>query len=428
MKLAGFVLLGVVLAAAAFGGEQPADPPPATLGAPAAFDLSNDARPRLAVTVGLPLYAQPSVRAAIVERVRSATEVEVLERRGGWAQVSYQNRQLWLSFDNDDAGFRLEAPGLADERLAEARRCLRRERRLDLGPFPLYTDVEDEALLDDLVRLGRQVPEAFVRRYGVRPEPAAAAVVLVAGEEEYLACRHALGATGAPSDGYLEDGLAVFPVGEREPKLMRARLIQHMAYLLVAQALGANLPDWLRDALAYDLAYGRVSNDGTFAAERLRRKAIHSARYRVKGGAYSSVPRSADGSAAAPHNMGRATAPHAGGDAGAWQRPLVRGRRGDVARAMRFYDASPPRGGGKRPRRAPARLPRKRCSGGSGRRGGLSCGARNDSGSARGSGRGMDAGDGPEAPDRSRGEETVAATSPPVLGLLIALVPAMPTQ
>ncbi|MCP4657694.1 MAG: SH3 domain-containing protein [bacterium] len=284
LRTAALVLLGVALGGAAFAQEQAEDPPAAALGAPAAFDLSTDARPRLAVTVGLPLYARPSVRAAIVKRVRSATEVEVLERRGGWAKVSYEERHVWLAFDNDDAGFRLEAPRLADERLAEARRCLRRDRLFDLGPFPLYTDVEDEAVLADLVQLGRQVPEAFVRRYGLSPEPAAAAVVLVAGEEDYLACRHALAVADAPSDGYLEEGLAVFPAGERQLKLLRARLIQHMAYLLVAQALGANLPDWLRDALAYDLAYGRVTKDGTFEAEHLRRKGIRSARFDGSGG------------------------------------------------------------------------------------------------------------------------------------------------
>ncbi len=275
----GFVVLGVALAAAAFG--QAGDPPPQ--GAPAAFDLSADVRPRLAVTVGLPLYARPSVRAAIVERVRSATEVEVLERRGGWSKVSYEDRHLWLSFDPGGAGIRLEAPGLADERLAAARRCLRRERSFDLGSFPLYTDVDDETVLDDLVGVGRQVPEAFVRRYGVSPEPAAAAVVLVAGEEDYLACRHALGAADAPSDGYFEEGLAVFPAGERPPKLLRARLIQHMGYLLAGQALGANLPDWLRDALAYDLAYGRVSKAGRLETERLHRRSLRTAHFSASG-------------------------------------------------------------------------------------------------------------------------------------------------
>lgn len=263
------------------GGSLPAaaeqDEAEPILGAPWAFDLGDQPLDRARLSAGAAIHEEPAGSSAILTRLDFAAELAILERRGGWRRVQWGTFHGWVLLDpSRDAELREvetaadAAPWivLAGPDPAEVERALRHlgseagERQL--GAYRLHTDVTDDRLLDDLSRLAERLPEVFRQRFGLAATPDnRETVVLYARAASYRS--YAEGAddvTLLDSNGRAVSSLAVLHAEERLPGEVRSVLVQEIAHLLTYQALGANLPPWLAEGLAEDLAYCRVSRAG----------------------------------------------------------------------------------------------------------------------------------------------------------------------
>ena len=254
-----------------------AEPPPAqeVLGAPAAIGETRGALVRLPAR--LRLRAQPSAEAPTVAILDGPRELEVVERRGDWIQVRWDDRLLWASPETDPGVAGLPpapetatAPAssaVADPaRLERARAALgagARSRRL--GPFHLLTDLPEGDLLDDLDRVAAQLPAAYGDRFGLDPgDPRELAVVLFREEADYRVYQAAEGVSGEGAGGHATGGAAALFVGSRPAADVRSRLVHELTHLLNRRALG-EAPPWLEEAMAGDLGLSRVDRRGRIA-------------------------------------------------------------------------------------------------------------------------------------------------------------------
>ncbi len=239
------------------------------LGAPPAFDLG-DRQERLHLEAETALHQEPAARSPVLVRLDFAAELPVLERRGGWARVRSGGLAGWVALDpaaEAQAGplLRITASGPDPAALERARSHLRSAAAArQLGPYALYTDVAGERLLAELARLAAGLPESFRRRFGVAAEPGdGETVVLYADEASYRAyVEDEADPSLLDSAGRATDGLAVLYAGDRLPGELRSVLVHEIVHLLTYRALGNDLPPWLAEGLAEDLAYCRVSRTG----------------------------------------------------------------------------------------------------------------------------------------------------------------------
>jgi hypothetical protein len=132
-----------------------------------------------------------------------------------------------------------------------------------LGPYALYTDLQDPARRQFLDRLAAQMEDAYRNRYGrqLLGQPAEA-IVLYAREQDYLAFQDQdsrlarLSASGHSGYGIValyDEGRTRFEVG--------STLVHELAHLLNRRALGPLLPSWLDEGIADDLAQSKVDDE-----------------------------------------------------------------------------------------------------------------------------------------------------------------------
>jgi hypothetical protein len=150
-------------------------------------------------------------------------------------------------------------------RLKRARaRLAGRETASFLGPYALYTDLQDKVRIQYLDRLAAQMEDIYRARYGRQPigQPAEA-IVLYAQESDYQAIQGQdaqlarLSASGHSGYGIVvlfDEGRPRYEVG--------STLVHELAHLLNRRALGPLLPSWLDEGIADDLAQSQVSDAG----------------------------------------------------------------------------------------------------------------------------------------------------------------------
>ncbi|MGD2114001.1 MAG: hypothetical protein PVG07_03045 [Acidobacteriota bacterium] len=301
LSAAGWLTAG---ATAAGGQETPPEDPPQILGAPAALDGAAFDEPRIAVPAGTPLRERPDPRAPILMVIGADSELPELERRGGWVRVRFVDTRGWLvdpalgprsgeGPDGDGLGYGRLAYGPVEpdpELLARARSLLGAGGAgYPLGPWTLYTDVDDPRLLASLDRLARSVVTVYPERFGLDPgldpgrdsardpEPetreapeAREAVVLFAREEahrDFLGEGSALAALGA--EGYAGAGLVTLARGDRSEEAVRSLLVHELVHLLDRRALGPRTPPWLEEGLAHSMASSRITPSGRLVPEAL---------------------------------------------------------------------------------------------------------------------------------------------------------------
>ncbi len=258
-------------------GEQPSamaqeEPPGETiLGAPSAFDLGEPPE-LLRVEAGTAIRSRPERRAPVLERLGFATELPVEERRDSWVLVRRGSLKGWVWTLADEAqepaqqavGF-LVAEGPASEDLARARAYLGADAvEAKLGPYRLFTDVDRPRLLERLASLAQQLPTVFRQRYGLSAEPAADETVVLYDREESYAdyVENETEASLHDSAGRALDGLAVLAVGSRPANQVGSLLVHELTHLLTYRAFAVELPFWLSEGLAEDLAMSRIDGSG----------------------------------------------------------------------------------------------------------------------------------------------------------------------
>lgn len=240
-------------------------------GAPTAFDLSADREEVIRIEADLALHGQPADRSPVLTRLADAADLPLLERRDPWVRVRYDSWLGWVRLGDgvaapEGGGEPWWEPrsGPDAERLARATSLLQGGRAAALGPYLLHTDVDNEALLGKLSVLAAQLPRVFEERYGLEVTPGEdETVVLYARDESYRAYVEGdADPVAADSLGHAVGELAVLAAGRRKRSEVASLLVHELTHLLTYRALGPDLPQWLVEGLAEDLAYCRTSASG----------------------------------------------------------------------------------------------------------------------------------------------------------------------
>lgn len=221
------------------------------------------------LATGSRLRRHPRSDAEILEILAVPLSLPVIDTRPGWVKVAYGNWHAWVAtgMDRDSAGETEPAeiePGI--ERLNLARQIMGPGGQIGrLGPFSLYSDVDDAELLGWLSAVAYEIVEAYLDRFGLDPgNRFAEVVVLFADEASY---RHFQGVesrrlAGTHSQGYAYHGLAVLPIGDRDRQAVASVLVHELTHLLNRRLFRFDLPPWLDEGLAEDLAYCEIDANG----------------------------------------------------------------------------------------------------------------------------------------------------------------------
>ncbi len=229
---------------------------------------------RIWAEAGTPLLQSPSPRAPLVDLLPSDTELPVLERRGDWVAVRYRSMKVWFAVaaQPEIPGFELPPLHDPERRLREARARLGVAERVHaLGPFTLYTDVEDEVLLERLAVASADLERAYAERYGLQPRLLGnESVVLFREEEDYRRGEEAQPEIAVlDPHGYAGSTVALLSVGGRGAAALRQLLLHELTHLLNRRALARELPPWLEEGLAEDLSYLELDESGRLDPETL---------------------------------------------------------------------------------------------------------------------------------------------------------------
>ncbi len=233
---------------------------------------------------GMELKAKPTADAATVYRFENLARAGRIERRGDWYQVDYHGRVGWVLLEGYDEDAEvpygetpepprpLAAQPPDAERLAAARGYLRGgERVLSLGPYVLYTDSRDDPLIDHLAAVAAQLEADYGSRYGVAPiGTAAEAVVLYQSDIAYrLLQQRSDRLAGLDAAGHNSKGVAVLYSGGRARSEVAATVVHELTHFLNRRAIGPQLPPWLDEGIADDLALSRIDDAGRLHAHEL---------------------------------------------------------------------------------------------------------------------------------------------------------------
>lgn len=263
-------------------GSAPA-PEPEVLGGPAAFGEEARER-RLWLPAGTALRERPDPRAPVLDTLTTPVELPVVERRGPWARVVRGALRAWVQVpgagDPEDDGPARVLPGRGPDpelleralaRLGGAGEAGEVPSPGSLGPYALYTDVDDEELLAYLGRLTGDLHRVYRERYGLDPPDGGSgaaqgppeAVVLFARQEDYLAFAESdVALAGLEAGGFAGFGLAALAAGGRSREETAALLVHELVHLINARTLGPRTPPWLEEGLANDLSFSRIDPPG----------------------------------------------------------------------------------------------------------------------------------------------------------------------
>lgn len=219
---------------------------------------------------GQPLVATPG-DATPATTLRHLTRFGVVGRQGGWAQVTWRGREMWFDTEWEPGHSRRKArrggirhrfePVRASDsrRLKAVREALGGASDRQLGSYDLYTDVEDEGLLDLLDSAATAAEEAYFARTGRLPagDPDRA-IVLFADESRYRVDSDRFELPGFAHAGHAGRGIATFFVGRRPADQLASTLVHEIAHLLNSRALTSFLPPWLSEGIARDLGSVRL--------------------------------------------------------------------------------------------------------------------------------------------------------------------------
>lgn len=242
------------------------------------------------VLPGTAMHREPSATSPKILQFDAIANVIRLERRGDWFRIWRHGREGWVRLEGYDEGgppygSDPEPPRPLPSRapdealLAAARGFLEGGgRALTAGPYALYTDSADGALLGHLDRVAAALEDAYATRVGLRPVDDAAreAVVLFDREADYRRMQNRSDRLlGLAASGHTESGLVVLYVGGRGRWEVTSTLVHELVHTLNRRTLGPFLPSWLDEGLAEDLSTSYVDPDGrivlgSVGGERLR--------------------------------------------------------------------------------------------------------------------------------------------------------------
>ncbi|MCP3956749.1 MAG: hypothetical protein GY719_02735 [bacterium] len=217
------------------------------------------------------------------ERIRAMTYLPVLGQQGDWARVLYRRQAGWVDTSWQPSHVRKKARrgairqryepvrGSDAGRLKKAREILGTGRPASkLGPYELYTDVEDDELLEFLDLAAETAEEAYFARYGRLPSgnPRRSAV-LFAREEDYRRYSETASGLSGIQVGHAGLGVLAFYAEDRQRQDLGRTLVHEIGHLLNRRALARGLPPWMEEGMASDL--GSLWVEGSPAEDTRRR-------------------------------------------------------------------------------------------------------------------------------------------------------------
>jgi hypothetical protein len=238
------------------------------LGSPSAIPRQAGSEEFIVVEAGTRLLGSPHPGAPVLDVVQTQIELPLLERLGPWVRVRYGSWRGWiLPLGNEELPVStqtLPEPG-EERRLNRARELLGNAARTgNLGPYSLYTDLDDDELLERLAGVATHLTQSYGERYDLEVRlDGSEAVVLFADERDYRdfeAGERSI--AGVHTQGFARQGLVVLFVGERDLIATLQALIHELVHVLNRRALGTQIPAWLEEGLAEDLGFSRIQADG----------------------------------------------------------------------------------------------------------------------------------------------------------------------
>lgn len=238
------------------------------LGVPSAIPRQAGSEELVMVEAGTRLQESPHPGAPVLDVVQTQIELPVLERFGAWVRIRYGSWRGWiLVADDGELPVAAQTPPKPreEERLTRARELLGNAARArTLGPYTLYTDLTDNALLEQLAGVATHLTLSYRQRYDLEVSlDGSEAVVLFADEGDYRAFEAGeKSIADVHTQGFARQGLSVLFVGERDVTATRQALIHELVHVLNRRALGTHIPAWLEEGLAEDLGFSRIQADG----------------------------------------------------------------------------------------------------------------------------------------------------------------------
>ncbi len=245
----------------------------------------------LRVRAGTVIRRAPSAKAPRVAVLAEPATLPRIGQQGAWVEVRWENKTGWVSLAGQPGGDGTEpllgsaaapthpvaARTAEPERLARARGLIGAAAEKPaksgarLGPYALLTDLATPERIAFLARVAAQVETTYRERYGQAPIGAPAeTVVLFEREGTYRAYQDSEGAlAGAEASGHSGYGLVAIWDGDRPTREIAETLVHEIVHLLNRRAIGPQLPPWLDEGLADDLAHSRIGDDGALDAATL---------------------------------------------------------------------------------------------------------------------------------------------------------------
>jgi len=266
MRIAALLALALTfLAAGSTGAEQDE----VVLGKPSAIQPVETEQETARLDAGTRIRQTPRLDAPILEVLDTALKLPILDRQGEWLKVRFGTRLGWVHPEGD-RGLDRQGPLLSfapdEERLWRARSALGAEvEPRVLGPFTLYSDIQDEALLGWLSAIAQDSLRAYRERFHLDPgTPVEEVVILFAEEADYRdfeAAEERI--AGTDSRGYTSEGLSILFQGDHDRASLASVFVHELTHLLNRRVFRSTLPPWLEEGMAEDLAFSQVTRDGS---------------------------------------------------------------------------------------------------------------------------------------------------------------------
>ena len=223
-------------------------------------------------------------RAARLARLTSLAYLPVLSRDGGWLQVRYNGEDGWVDSSWQPEHSRRDARrGILRERnnptMETNREHLRLAKKLmgvkkpwgEIGSWNLYTDVEDDELLELLSAAAEHTEDAFFARYGRVPSRSPThAVLLFAKDADYREFSNETAEMPTVGHrGHAGQGLVAITTEGLRRREIASVLVHELTHLLIRRSLGWQLPTWLNEGLATDLGSVWVEDSSDLVLDRL---------------------------------------------------------------------------------------------------------------------------------------------------------------
>lgn len=215
-----------------------------------------------------PLHETPGSRVAPDAHLSGLSYLPVLEEQGDWVEVIHGANRAWI-----DRSWRPPHKRKASRRgivrsrtepvRGSDRGALRRARKKHgvekstrtLGPYQLYTDVEDDSLLDFLDQVARLAEDAFFARFGRLPSgDPHRSIIIFAEESTYRSFAASADLPFLGHGGYAGQGVAITYAGARSREELASVMVHEIGHLLNRRAMTAALPPWLGEGMAEELA------------------------------------------------------------------------------------------------------------------------------------------------------------------------------